>query len=90
MAGYKSPPRLPAEGGGGVVLWDQVYVLRLQRPQEADHPLGVFAGYGAAQVRQGGNAPAAENGRPWIYGGLPLAVPLEGDLDLFVAGFQAL
>ena len=89
VAGDKPPPWLPAEGGGGVVFGDDVDVLRLQSAQELYHVLRVLAGDGAAQVRQGGDAPAGENHRPGINGPLPLSVSLEGNLHLFVSGLQA-
>ena len=39
---------------------------------------------------QGGYALAAGNRGPGGSGGLPLAVPFEGGLDLLIAGVQAL
>ncbi len=90
VAGEEPLSRLPAEGGRGVILGDQVNVLGLQRPQEADHPLGVLRGDGASQIGQGGDGPAGKDGGAGVDGGLPLAVPLESHLDFLVAGFQAL
>ena len=51
---------------------------------------GVFAGYGAALVRQGGDAAALEDHRPGVDGALPEAVSLEGHLYFFLPGFDAL
>ena len=54
---------------------------------------GVFAGYGATLVRQGGDAAALEYHRAGENSVVPLSVTFPGDLYLFFAGvgtFEAL
>lgn len=82
--------RLPPEGGGSICLGDDVDVLGLQGSEEPHHLLGVLRGNGAAEVCECCYGSAGEDRGAGVGCGDPLAVPLEGDLHLLIAGFDGL